>query len=80
MKNIFTSALLFLTVTAFAQDSKKDSAATNDYGMRIYDTRIGRYMAVDPKASQNNPYNFTEQKTVVDSTDATKQAADKPKK
>jgi len=61
MKNIFTSALLFLSVSAFAQDTKKDTAATNDYGARIYDARIGRYMSVDPKQSEeNNPYKFAD--------------------
>ncbi len=80
MKFFFTSALLFLAVSAFAQDTKKDSAATNDYGMRIYDARLKNYMSVDPKASQNNPYNFTEQKIVsADSTKVTP-ATNKPKK
>lgn len=74
MKNIFTSAFLFLAVTAFAQDTKKDTTTTLDYGARIYDARIGRYMSVDPKQSkENNPYQFAD-------TTKTKQVADKPKK
>ena len=73
MKNIFTSAFLFLAVTAFAQDNKKDTTAL-DYGARIYDARIGRSMSVDPKQSkENNPYQFAD-------TTNTKQVADKPKK
>lgn len=74
MKNIFTSVLLCLAVSAFAQDTKKDTATALDYGARIYDARIGRYMAVDPKQSkENNPYLFAD-------TAITKQVADKPKK
>ncbi|MFZ4771899.1 MAG: hypothetical protein ACOYLO_17085 [Ferruginibacter sp.] len=74
MKNIFTSAFLFLAVTAFAQDTKKDTTTTLDYGARIYDARIGRSMSVDPKQSkENNPYQFAD-------TTKTKQVADKPKK
>lgn len=71
MKNIFTAILFLLAVTAFAQDSLttvKTDTTSFDYGMRIYDTRIGRSASVDPKASQqNNPYQFEQQKTVSDS-------------
>jgi len=58
---------------------KKDSATTFDYGARIYDARIGRPMSVDPKSSQNNPCNFTEQKKIFDTT-TVKQPADNPKR
>lgn len=81
MKTLFTSAFLCLAISAFAQDSTKtkSDSASLDYGYRIYDTRIGRSASIDPKASpQNNPYKFTEQKTVSDST-TVKQPADKPK-
>lgn len=71
MKIVFTSALLCFTVSAFAQDNKKDTAQLYDYGARIYDARIGRYMNVDP--IQNNPYKFAD-------TTATKQPATEPKK
>jgi len=81
MKTLFTSALLLLTLTSFAQDTKKDSATTLDYGARIYDPRIARYISTDPKASeQNNPYKFAENKPIVVDTTATKQSATKPKR
>lgn len=77
MKTLFTSAFLCLAVTAFAQDTKKDTVKTGsyeDFGARIYDARIGRAMSVDPKQSkENNPYQFAD-------TTKTKQVADKPKK
>ena len=74
MKNIFTSTFLLLAVTAFAQDTKKDTTTTLDYGARIYDARIGRSMSVDPNQSkENNPYQFAD-------TIATKQPPNEPKK
>ena len=59
---------------SFAQDTKKDTAQLYDYGARIYDARIGRYMSVDQKQlKENNPYQFAD-------NIKTKQVADKPKK
>jgi len=64
MKTLFTSAFLLLTVSAFAQDTKKDTVKTGnheDFGARIYDTRIRSYMSVDPKQSkENSPYQFAD--------------------
>lgn len=77
MKNIFTSAFLFLTVTSFAQDTKKDTGSIYDYGARIYDARIGRYMAVDPNVK--SPYSFSSDGKLV-IADTTQQPLDKPKK
>lgn len=81
MKNILTSAFLFLAVTAFAQDTKKESGSIYDYGERIYDTRTSRSMSVDPKASQqNSPYKFAENNPVVADTTTTSQTVIEPKK
>ncbi|MBA3900120.1 MAG: hypothetical protein H0X62_07915 [Bacteroidetes bacterium] len=59
MKNILTSAFISLAVSAFAQDTKKDTAQLHDCSARIYDARIGRYMSIDSQQSkENNPYQF----------------------
>jgi len=50
MKNIFTSAFLFLAVSAFSQDFKKDTSQLYCYSARIYDAHIGRYMSADLSA------------------------------
>ena len=77
MKNIFTSAFFFLAVTAFAQDTKKDTVKTGsyeDFGARIYDARIGRSMSVDPtQTKENDPYQFAD-------TTKSKQPINEPKK
>lgn len=68
MKTLFTSAFLCLTISAFAQDSTntKSDSASLDYGMRIYDARIGHFASVDPKTKpQNNPYQFSKSDTTA---------------
>lgn len=74
MKKLFFITSLCFSCGAFAQDS-----TAVDYGMRIYDARIGHSISVDPKASpQNNPYQFEQENTATDSTRII-QPADKPK-
>jgi RHS repeat-associated protein len=63
----FIAALCFANAT-FAQDAKKDTTTANDYGMRMYDARLGRYISTD--TIKYNPYSFA---------DTTLQPADKPK-
>jgi len=60
MKTLLSLAFVLLAATALAQDAKKDTAYSipftfnstdtagmGQYGMRIYDPRIARYMPVD---------------------------------
>jgi hypothetical protein len=47
MKNIFTIVFILYSIYSSAQDSKKDTNSYN-FGKRIYDTRIGRYMSAEP--------------------------------
>ncbi len=74
MGTIFTPALICLATTTFAQENKNDIVQLYDYGARIYDARILRYMSTDPKQPiENSPYQFAD-------TTKTKQVANKPKK
>jgi hypothetical protein len=41
-----------------------DTAGMGQYGMRIYDPRMGRYMPVDTNHA-DNPYGFAQRKEVV---------------
>lgn len=73
MKIILSLAFSALTVVAFAQTNTKDTAYTfkhnqsidttgmSEYGMRIYDPRMTRYMPPDT-ASRQNPYYFANKK------------------
>ena len=60
IKYSFCAFAFYFTFNCNAQtDSKKNDSLSqlNDYGARIYDTRLGSYMAIDPKQSEkNNPY------------------------
>lgn len=67
MKILFASAFFFITSATFAQDAKKDTTA-NEYGMRIFDARLGRYISKD--SIKHTPYSFADTKI---------QPADKPK-
>ena len=74
MKTLFIICAICLVNFGFSQNTKKDTTTTNetvDFGTRIYDTRIVRYMSMDTVKS--NPYTFAD-------TTNSKQLADKPKK
>ena len=73
MKTLLSLALVLLAATALAQDAKKDTtysipftfnsadtAGMGQYGMRIYDPRIARYMPADTTLNNTaaNPYRF----------------------
>jgi len=69
MKTLFTSVLLCLTANAFAQDVANTVQDSTDFDFRMYNTRVLRFMSVDPKASpQNNPYTFEQKFIIKDST------------
>jgi hypothetical protein len=73
MKIILSLAFTFIAAVAFAQDVKNDTAnrykpnqpidtaMANEYGMRLYDTRMTRYLAPDT-AYKQNPYYFANKK------------------
>jgi len=45
----------------------KGTGNQQDYGMRIYDPRVGRFLSVDPIAQHfpwNTPYSFAENKVI----------------
>ncbi|MBX3256102.1 MAG: hypothetical protein KF862_18340 [Chitinophagaceae bacterium] len=47
-------------------DTTGKSKMMQDYGMRIYDPRIGRYIPPDPNQSAiNNPYTYTKKQPVT---------------
>ena len=42
-----------------------DTTGMGQYGMRIYDTRIARYLTVDPGYTESNPYGVTRKPEAV---------------
>ena len=72
MKTLFIVLATCLAIGASSQNATKDTIAKGsmeDFGTRIYDTRIGRYMSMD--TSKSNKYSDTIYR---------KQLADKPKR
>jgi len=63
MKNLFTLIAICLTVSAFPQDTKKDTA-NPEHGAMIYDARISRHMSTDPKRSKENNLNTSKYKLI----------------
>lgn len=73
MKTLLSLAFALFAATAFAQSSTKDTthrfkynqpldtATDKEYGMRLYDTRMARYMRPDT-ASKQNPYYFADKR------------------
>lgn len=68
-KNIFVATFVVSIINyanAQSDKSKNDSILIHDYGMRIYDARLGNYMAIDPKQTEkNNPYNNDSKNVVI---------------
>ena len=73
MKIILALAFTLVVAVASAQDVKNDTAhryklnqpidtaMANEYGMRLYNTRMTRYLATDT-AYKKNPYYFADKK------------------
>lgn len=73
MKIILSLALTLFAAAVFAQTNTNDTvyrykynqpidtALANQYGMRLYDTRMIRYLPPDTAANQN-PYYFADKK------------------